>query len=221
MRLILILVLLLFISAIAQDNQMFEEGEHIYTKGKIFTFTSTFLDDLNEIVAEEKVMLHIIGGVKDKYTHQFKARWEYEAYPELNKEITIGIREDEKSIFLHQPRYGKYLFTEIAGFPSVQLPLYVGLKSKGVTKIPKNSDAYGPYQGWKVRSKTEVIGKAQVELPFCGKIETWKINVCSKHRKGRSSVTFFFNKDYGFVKMIFKDHSKSSLVMELIQIKEL
>lgn len=212
------LILLLFLTSLYENPNSGLMPSKIYTVGRIFVFRASFFDSKNKLICQEEVKLKIIGGQKGSALNQFKARWEYEAYPNLDTNLTIGITEDSKFIFLHQPRDQKYLFTEICGFPSVHLPIYEKLNWQSTIKIPLDSDIYGEYQGWIVKTKSKVIGVSFINALQCDSLKTWEIHTKSKHRKGSNRSILNFNDEFGFVRMYFKHYDETSLIMDLLNI---
>ncbi len=223
MKPLLKIVLFPLLSLIFSFNKSSNLGfmsPQVYKVGRVFVFRASFFDSKDELISQEHVKLKIIGGQMESDRNQFKARWEYEVYPDLDTNLTIGITENSKFVFLHQPRYQKYLFTEICGFPSVHLPLYENLKWKSSIKIPDDSEVYGDYQGWTVKTKSTVIGVSYLDLLDRDALKTWEIRTNSRHNKGANFAVFNFNEEFGFVRLYFKHYDQTSLLMELININQ-
>lgn len=216
-KLVLVSFALVILSLNTSSNIGFMSPQ-IYKVGRVFVFKASFFDCEQQLISQEEVKLKIIGGQMELDSNQFKARWEYQVYPDLDTNLTIGITENSKFVFLHQPRYQKYLFTEICGFPSVHLPLYENLKWKSSIKIPDDSKVYGEYQGWTVKTKSKVMGVSYVSGIKNDSIKTWEIQTKSRHNQGVNFAVFNFNEEFGFVRLYFKHHDQTSLLMELVTV---
>ena len=116
----------------------------VYKPCHEFIFRSRYWSD--KLISDEKISIFITGNSWEYDSSQAEVLLIYKTdYDEnsiekirsfgINTEINnrqwvnqsaTGIKDNEKMVFLHPFRDKKYYFTEIAPFPEVIYPLYVG-----------------------------------------------------------------------------------------------
>jgi hypothetical protein len=186
----------------------------LYPKDTILTYLFEIKENNSPYKFLDTVKLEIYTNKwKGKDSIQNLACWKYK---NLNYEKEcIGIIDNEKWLFLHPPRVEQFIVLEGCPFPSLSLPLYKGLSSKGVTVVPNNTPEYGDFQGTKIYTKQKVVEK--VDFIFADlKIESWKIIAKTKHVNGRSSLVYYFNPKYGILSMEYLVSKKLSYKFTLL-----
>jgi hypothetical protein len=128
---------------------------------------------------------------------------------------TTGVIENVKEVWMHPFRSNQYNFTEVAPFPSVKLPLHEG---KTWTSSLHIGNGWGDWQGTVISNAYEVMGKKELELPFKGSLTCWKVKASSTADFGTSTLEFYFNSVYGFVRMEYKNYLGQSLVFDLVEV---
>ncbi len=124
-----------------------------------------------------------------------------------------GVIENDREVWMHPIRHNQYIFTEVAPFPEVKLPLEVGKTWKGGIG---GLGGWGDWDGMDIMSSYEVIKHEDTVLPF-GKLKCWVIEASSSFDLGESTLTLLFNEDYGFVKMDYTNYVGQRLVFEMVQ----
>ena len=135
------------------------------------------------------------------------------SYPKnewIKKEVT-GVIEDKYTVWMHPFRANQYMFTEVACFPTVQLPLETGKNWESNLNI---YEGWGDWSNSKVKNKYEVLEFETVDTPF-KKLNAWHIIGTSSAPFGVSTHHFWFNSEYGFVKMEIKNYEGQLLIFEL------
>ena len=130
-------------------------------------------------------------------------------------EVT-GIIENENEVWMHPFRSNQYIFTEVAAFPLVRLPLEKG------TQWTSNLNIYEGWGGWSDTSLSNtyfVLGQESID-PGTGPLNTWHLQAITSAPFGNSTHDYWFNEDYGFVKMTVKNYAGQLLTLELVEVTE-
>lgn len=137
-----------------------------------------------------------------------------------NSEQT-GLVENKMNIWFHPPRMMLFKILELNPFPFIQLPprlnnswnwelnigeVYADARWKNWSGIIKNKYSY----------KTKKITK--VKSVF-GTLDCFEIVAEANSELGKTSLTSYFNEEYGFVKMIYSNIDSSILTLNLISIE--
>ncbi|SMD32101.1 hypothetical protein SAMN04488029_0441 [Reichenbachiella faecimaris] len=146
----------------------------------------------------------------DKYNinSQLKQSWKHKT--------TTGIIENGNTTWMHPFRQNQYIFTEIAPFPSVNFPLETGKTWESNLNI---YEGWGDWSDTEIKNQYEVIGKDSVQLSI-GSLEAWHVSSIGYAQFGNSYHDFWYNNNYGFVKMIIKNYKNQLLKFELIEVIE-
>lgn len=132
-----------------------------------------------------------------------------------SKEGVEGVVENEEKIWMHPFRANQYSFTEVAPFPKLELPLYVGKTWRSTLSI---QNGWGDWANSNGSMFYEIVKKEDLVTPF-GKIkECWKVMSKSKFKFGESQLIFWFSKEYGFVKFDYLNYGDQNLKIELVDV---
>lgn len=137
-------------------------------------------------------------------------------------ESVTGLLQDENKVWIHPPRTKGFRILEINPFPFVKLPLKKGMVWKDTLMI---GGQWGDkrWATWKggINSVATYENKGTIKIssPF-GKLKTHKIVASGASRIGKTKTIAYFNKKYGFVKLVYHNINGSQLVLNLIEVKE-
>ncbi len=174
----------------------------IYQRGRIVSyqvqasdgFDLDNIDSIDLVVAAENVW-------QNSLSKQTTIYWKFYSQDTLFAAEVTGVKENEKKIFLHPPRSGKFIFAELAPFPDISTRAEKGAWSIGYTLIPAG---YGDFSGSKIDTYDTVINKIIIQDGIAAGDSVWLINGCTpKSPIGKIRTAFYFHDKYGFVKMIY------------------
>ena len=138
----------------------------------------------------------------------------------FTKEITGGI-ENEKNVWIHPPRSNFFKILELNPFPYIKAPYKVGTKWNWKLKIGDQwSDKR--WMEWKGGIENvydyEIIGKKKIETKL-GNLECFIIKSNAKSRIGKTALISYFNENYGFVKLDYKNIDGTKTILELEKVE--
>lgn len=140
-------------------------------------------------------------------------------YKTLDKELT-GVIENSKNIWLHPFRMNAFQILQLSPFPYVKFP-FEEKKYYWNLKIGKHWKEFTIFK-WKgkLNLKCEYQERKEefIQTAF-GKIPTMITTSIGKTKLGNSYLTSYFNKDVGFVKLIYDNIDKSKIILTLKEIK--
>lgn len=133
-----------------------------------------------------------------------------------------GIIENKFNIWLH-PFRGKYFSVlEFSPFPYIKFPNKIGLRWKwNLNDISERwSDArIVQYDGKQQASYIyEITGKVLLRTPL-GKLKCYVIQGSANTSLGVSKMTSYYNKQYGFVSLKYRNIDNSIITLNLIDVK--
>ncbi len=131
-------------------------------------------------------------------------------------EVT-GAIENEKNVWVHPPRSNFFQILELNPFPYIQSPYQIGKKWNWKLKIGDHwSDKR--WMEWKGGIENvydyEIIDKKRIETKI-GNLECFIIKSKAKSRIGETELISYFNENYGFVKLEYKNIDETKTVLEL------
>jgi hypothetical protein len=122
-----------------------------------------------------------------------------------NSEVT-GLVENDKNIWTHPPRHQFFAITEFNSFPFIKTPYKVGTKWKsGLT-----AGYFASYERFdlkwegilETKEDLEIIDKVDLPTVF-GTLPCFVVKGICKSRLTESTSFFYFNEEYGFVKIVY------------------
>lgn len=204
----------------------------IFKPCRTFVYQAKYWDADFELISDEVIHVEVTGRAWEhqpesqdeiiiKYEHhpseieRLRAYSLNDQYENWTLQNTTGIIETQHQIWMHPFRSNQYTFTEIAPFPQVELPLVVGMKWGGGLNI----GGWGVWNDSKVDYKFEVLSYGSINTEI-GRLDIWHINSVGMAPYGTSTHDFWFNEQYGFVKMIVKNPEGQLLQFELIDVQD-
>ena len=112
-------------------------------------------------------------------------------------------------------RHNQYLFTEVAAFPEIMLPAVIGKTWSGRIS---GLGGWGDWDDMTIVSNYEITDHVNILLK-AGKLKCWEIFARSTFDLGESKSLFYFNEDYGFVKMEYLNYKNQKLIFELEKVE--
>ena len=214
-----------------------EKKRDVFKPCRTITYRAKFYNEKGVIISNEKIEVTPTGN-----------RWEYQPEKQdeiiinyyfnpdsvkyvnsfqLNKSIlerkwqnqeTTGIIENVEEIWTHPFRSNQYNFTQVAPFPQIELPLEIGKKWSD-NKISLR-EGFGDWNNMKVKSEFEVIENRDIQTEYGGFKNSWKIKAISTFPLGQSELVYWYQKNYGFVKLEYVNYGNQRLEIEIIKIKK-
>jgi hypothetical protein len=129
---------------------------------------------------------------------------------------TTGIVENKATIFIHPFRQNQYYFTETAAFPEIRYPLEYGSSWTSDLNI---REGWGDWSNTTLKTTYKILELETIDIPF-KKIEAWHVRATSTAEFGNSQHDFWFNEEFGFIKMIIKNYEGQLLAIELSEVIE-
>ena len=131
-------------------------------------------------------------------------------------EVTGGI-ENEINAWIHPPRSKFFKILELNPFPYIKTPYQIGSKWNWKLKI---GDYWSDkrWLEWKGEIENdyeyEIIEKKNI-LTKLGNLECYVINAKAKSRIGETELISYFNPNFGFVKLEYKNIDGTKTILEL------
>ncbi len=163
---------------------------------------------------DEIAIQYLVDQTKIDFIQGYNINPEF-AHPWKEGEVT-GIIETDETVWMHPFRSNQYIFTEVASFPYVKLPLHKG------NQWTSNLHIYEGWGSWSYATLNDiytVIEREVVETEFRD-LEAWHIKGVSTAHFGTSIHDFWYHEEYGFVKMVINNYAGQVLIFELVEVKE-
>lgn len=138
----------------------------------------------------------------------------------LTMEMT-GAIENEENIWLHPPRNGFFQILELNPFPYIKAPYKIGTKWNWKLSIGDNwSDQR--WLEWKGRIENnyhyEIVDKKTISSKL-GNLECYIVNAKAESRIGKTELVSYFNPEFGFVKLEYKNIDGTKTILELEKVE--
>lgn len=201
-----------------------------------YIFKATFLDSHEKLISESQIKMMASGrrwDIQPELQDEVIIHYEYrqEDVEKINeykinktlsntvwtKKNSTGIIENVKQIWMHPFRANQFIFTEVAPFPEVKLPLNVGKSWTGQLNIYKG---WGDWNNSSGNFIYTVETKEDIQTRFGQINNCWKIKSEATYPFGKSFLDFWFNEELGFVKMNYTNYGGQKLNIELIEVIE-
>jgi len=220
MRIILIIIFFQ-LASLGLFSQGVKESKLVYNKEIIYSYKVTHVScEKNRSV---NILYLVCYGTPWRLDtlNQIKVNWAPSLNDIFKKTAGTGVIENKLKIWMHPPRYNEFSILEYSPFPYVKFPLEIGRKWNWELALGK----YWKNESLSVRADDImkyiylIEGHEKVKVNFSDEeIDSYKIISKSINERFDSSLTCYFNKDYGFVKLFYKNIDKSELRFELIDI---
>jgi hypothetical protein len=142
----------------------------------------------------------------------------YTLHPNIYFSMT-GIIENKANVWMHPPREALFGILELNPFPYVEFPLETGKKWTWNLTI---GDHWGDkrWLEWEGRINNqmqyEIVDRVQLNNKL-GKLNCYKILATASNRLGKTELLAYFNEEYGFVRMNYKNIDGSLINLELTE----
>ncbi len=131
-------------------------------------------------------------------------------------EVT-GAIENENNVWIHPPRSNFFEILELNPFPYIKAPYKIGTKWNWALKIGDNwsNKLWIEWEGV-IENKYdyEIINKKNISTKL-GNLECYVISSKAKSRIGETELISYFNPNFGFVKLEYKNIDGTKTVLEL------
>lgn len=139
-------MLLGFVVLLGCENRDFTSL--IYQPGREVGYVISYLDANDSTVCEDSVTLRVLEpgllDIRSKLTDQVTNEFIYHGPCSEKHTETTGIKETDKRLFLHPPRSGNMIVTELGAFPQIFHPAKIGKGGSGSLEI---QHGYGDWDG--------------------------------------------------------------------------
>lgn len=222
---------LLSVSATAQspaDSSLLR----IWHPSRTYHYWVAYIEASGDTLSSEELLIHPTGQVWDRDPQQTLATF----MPQFSTADSIelatdppngqrlrwsrsyqeGVIENSSRVWMHPLRSNQHVLTEVAPFPEVKFPLEEGRTWKSSLFI---YEAMGTFEGT-LSCNYAVMGQGPVATPM-GDVTCWEVFSTGLHdRLGRSSATFYFNEQLGFVRMEYSFFNGRQIDLQLVGLDE-
>ncbi len=208
----------------------------VYKPCRQFIFRARLWHSEGTLISDEKIWIMNSGKPWETDSQQNEALIQYRFNPSkidymesfgINESFNMdwiestntGYIENDEQVWFHPFRQNQYYFTEVAPFPNIMFDsLSVG----------KSWEA-GPlhiHQGWGDWNESEidlfyqVTEVTAIETEFRNFENTFHINAVADADFGASTLDSWFDKEYGFVRLLYINYANQTLDIELIDVIE-
>lgn len=138
----------------------------------------------------------------------------------LTNEVT-GAIENEMNVWIHPPRSLFFRILEVNPFPYIKAPYEIGTKWKWKLEIGDHwSDKrWLEWEGGIENSYDYKITEKKNVLTKLGNIECYIVEAKAKSRIGETELVSYFNLNFGFVKLEYKNIDGTKTVLEIEKIE--
>ncbi|TWR25799.1 hypothetical protein FPZ43_16070 [Mucilaginibacter pallidiroseus] len=134
----------------------------------------------------------------------------------LETELT-GVIENKANVWLHPFRFHALEILQLSPFPYIKLPVRVGSTYLWNLDIGEKWPEFRAFD-WKgkltLNCKYVVKGTEKLALPI-RTIQATKVEGIAETASGQSSLISYYNKQFGFVKLVYKNLDGSTITMTL------
>jgi len=224
-----------FVSIPCNSNPVGSENKRIFTSCRQFLYKASYWDDEYNLISDDKVRMTVTGADsynegQDELVIQFAYNPEEEQWikshgintglksREWTHQVSEGFAEGEKGVWIHPIRHNQYVFTEVAPLPMITYSkLWVGNEWNAELNI---YDGWGDWENANLKEVYQVIDVGELETPFRKLDSCWHIQATSFASFGTSTNDYWFHRDYGFVRMQYKNYVGQLLIFDLLDVTE-
>lgn len=208
------------------EKFLIEKGEEIKKEGySIFGWRFIEIAKQNDQTLKNIVLKPISGNPFEEQIPDYNQTGiSYEYLMNNNLPLTMevtGAIENEVNTWTHPPRSSFFQILELNPFPYIKAPYKVGTKWNWKLEIGDHwSDKR--WLEWKggIENKYDyqITDKTMVSTKL-GNLECFVIKAKAKSRIGETALISYFNPEYGFVKLEYKNIDGTKTVLELDKIE--
>jgi hypothetical protein len=197
------------------------ESEFIYRRDRQFTFLASHFDKSGNLTDLDTLFLTTNGKVINEQYGQTYSSWTSTGN-EFGNGYT-GITEHDTTVWIHPPRSGRYKKLELSPFPMIKYPLQPGNEWTWSLLVGNHYSIEG-FAEWDDKTNEEfnstykITRKLPLKTPV-GMVNCFEIDSSTKSKFERTELKAYFNTDYGFVKLDYKNIDQGRLLMELIEVE--
>lgn len=216
--------------SIAADNP---NVRRVFKPCREYIYVAKYWDHEYNLISKERIWMMATGNgwkvqpeLQDELIVQYNydsAKTDFLATYSINPEhvhwnnrIVTGVIEDGSETWMHPFRDNQYAFTEVASFPSVKLPLELG---KTWTSTFRIKEGWGVWANSTLNETYEVVDYEVVTVQYKN-LEAWHIRGIATAEFGTSVHDFWYNEEYGFIRMFVKNYAGQMLQFDLAEVKE-
>ncbi len=200
-----------------------------------YIYQAKYWDSEYNLISDELIWMMATGKgweVQPELQDELKIQYDYDsskisfiesfninlslADREWSKKETTGIIETESQIWMHPFRQNQYCFNEVAAFPQIILPMEEGKSWESKLNI---HGGWGDWDNTILNTTYQILNLETINIPF-KKIDAWHVRAITIAAFGNSQHDFWFNEEFGFVKMIIKNYKGQFLAIELKEVIE-
>lgn len=217
------------------DPELVVGNSKIFTPCKSFIYSAKYWNDSHELISQSHVQMtpfketapdainsELLSNLQFTYDdaevefiRSFNINTEFEGRSWL-RNVSSLYKEDDNDVWMQPFRENQFVFTQIAPFPSVSLPLALG---KQWTSNLIIYEGWGDWNNQQLISNYQVIENSKLTLGIGTLENVWHISSYVETAFGTSTHDFWFHESYGFVKMLYKNFHGQLLLFELEQLK--
>ncbi|MBC3539996.1 hypothetical protein ACFSC6_04610 [Rufibacter sediminis] len=203
------------------ESQREPESPSIYKRDRKFTFLASHFDKAGKLSDLDTLYLATSGEVFSEKYGQTWSSWASTG-GDFGSNST-GITEQDTAVWIHPPRDGRYKKLELSPFPMVEFPLEAGhtwtwnLLIGGHYSIAGFAE-WADHTNESFFSTYKITRKLPVQIPM-GTFACYEIDSFTKSKFERTELKAYFNPEYGFVKLDYRNIDQTRLLMELIEVK--
>ncbi len=202
----------------------------VFKPCRTFTYSAKYWDEGYNLISTSLVRMTITGneaptGRENEWEAIVQYQFDPETIPQIDKynlnndfkgrawitETVTTVKEDGYDTWITPFRDNQFAFTQVAPYPSVNLPLTTD------KQWTSNLLIYGTWGDWdnqQLISNYLSLDEEQIVLPF-QTITTRHVTSYVDTDFGRSTHDFWYNNEFGFVKMQYKNYQGQLLIFEL------
>lgn len=199
-------------------NTSLKDDDNIYVEGGVFTYSYEFNQGNGKLNKEElKRIDHVVVEITRSRDDNYKDLYMSYSYPPEWINVYSGLVENNEKVWIHPPRQFFFKILELNPFPMIKKPYAIGQKWTNSLTI---GEQYGDsrWREWKGNivneSSYEIMGDTVLDSNL-GKLQCYVIEATGESELGETSLTSYFNENYGFVKLDYRNIDGSVIVLEL------
>lgn len=217
---LILLIIVLFVFTMVWQLASWNKNEDnsIYIPGRKFYFEVEYVNNLGNVKKTERLDLTVGDGF---YPQRKQTQIIWNLYTLQGKDTLLlkdktGVVDSEERFFIHQPRIGDMKILSFADFP--QFSTYIFQDTIGVSQNEGEVKMAKTFDGnliTKVKTQSEYKGKTSLPVGELGERRVFEFSSQAESELGVIKCDYFFDSDYGFVKMEYKLPDSSVIDLNL------
>ncbi|UZR97441.1 hypothetical protein [Chondrinema litorale] len=218
-----IFILLVCLSAACSNPKKVQDLDlPVYKTNREFLFKASHYNSEGELYFEDTLKFITSDKEVKRYKQQTQSTWIIYEYDKVKS--FPGVEENDSSLWIHPPRYGRYKKLEFFPFPMVKYPLVKGNNWVWDLNVGNHWSIPGFIEwekGNELFSSHYAVENEANYSTSMGDLDCYEIVSKTSSKFKQTSLTALFNKYYGFVKLDYKTIDNERLTFELIEEKNL